>query len=164
MVKHASRRSCCASARSSTSRPSPGIYFKVPFSFFDADTVQMIEKRVLRFDLDNIRVQVSGGKFYEVDAFVAYRISDPRVFRAARLGQIELAEARLRTRLDAALRRVYGLRDFEAALSEERAAMMREVRDQLRPDADVARPRDRGRPHPPHRSDGRRSRSRPSTA
>jgi len=42
---------------------------------------------------------------------------------------------RLRTRLDAALRRVYGLRGFEAALSEERADMMREVRDQLRPDA-----------------------------
>ena len=46
-----------------------------------------------------------------------------------------LAEQRLRTRLDAALRRVYGLRGFEAALSEERASMMREVRDQLRPDA-----------------------------
>ncbi|WP_095087123.1 protease modulator HflC [Mesorhizobium sophorae] len=113
----------------------PGIYFKAPFSFFDADTVQLIENRVLRFDLDNIRVQVSGGKFYEVDAFIAYRISDPRVFRAAVSGQIELAEARLRTRLDAALRRVYGLRDFEAALSEQRAVMMREVRDQLRPDA-----------------------------
>ncbi|PTE09027.1 protease modulator HflC [Mesorhizobium helmanticense] len=113
----------------------PGIYFKAPFAFFDADSVQLIENRVLRFDLDNIRVQVSGGKFYEVDAFIAYRISDPRVFRSAVSGQIALAEARLRTRLDAALRRVYGLRDFEAALSEERAVMMREVRDQLRPDA-----------------------------
>ena len=40
----------------------PGIYFKAPFPFFDADTVQLVEKRVLRFDLDNIRVQVSGGK------------------------------------------------------------------------------------------------------
>lgn len=113
----------------------PGIYFKMPFSFFDADNVQMIENRVLRFDLDNIRVQVSGGKFYEVDAFIAYRISNPRVFRSAVSGSIELAEQRLRTRLDAALRRVYGLRGFEAALSEERADMMREVRDQLRPDA-----------------------------
>jgi len=113
----------------------PGIYFKLPFSFFDADTVQMVEKRVLRFDLDNIRVQVSGGKFYEVDAFIAYRISDPRVFRATVSGSIDLAEQRLKTRLDAALRRVYGLRGFEAALSEERASMMREVRDQLRPDA-----------------------------
>ncbi len=51
----------------------PGIYFKAPFAFFEADNVQIIEDRVLRFDLDNIRVQVSGGKFYEVDAFVAYR-------------------------------------------------------------------------------------------
>jgi membrane protease subunit HflC len=113
----------------------PGIYFKLPFPFLEADNVQMVEKRVLRFDLDNIRVQVSGGKFYEVDAFIAYRVSDPRVFRAAVSGSIELAEQRLKTRLDAALRRVYGLRGFEAALSEERAEMMREVRDQLRPAA-----------------------------
>ncbi|MBX3576883.1 MAG: protease modulator HflC [Rhizobiaceae bacterium] len=113
----------------------PGLYFKAPFSFFEADNVQIIEDRVLRFDLDDIRVQVSGGKFYEVDAFVAYRINNPRVFRQAVSGSVALAEQRLRTRLDAALRRVYGLRGFEAALSEERAAMMREVRDQLRPDA-----------------------------
>jgi membrane protease subunit HflC len=113
----------------------PGIYFKLPFGFIEADNVQIIEDRVLRFDLEDIRVQVSGGKFYEVDAFVAYRISDPRVFRQTVSGSIPLAEQRLRTRLDAALRRVYGLRGFEAALSDERAEMMREVRDQLRPDA-----------------------------
>jgi membrane protease subunit HflC len=113
----------------------PGIYFKAPFGFMEADNVQIIEDRIMRFDLDNIRVQVSGGKFYEVDAFVAYKIADPRVFRAAVSGSVQLAEQRLRTRLDAALRRVYGLRGFEAALSEERGSMMREVRDQLRPDA-----------------------------
>lgn len=50
-------------------------------------------------------------------------------------GSVPLAEQRLRTRLDAALRRVYGLRGFEAALSEERGSMMREVADQLRPAA-----------------------------
>ena len=113
----------------------PGIYFKAPFAFFEADNVQIIDDRILRFDLDDIRVQVSGGKFYEVDAFVAYRISDARTFRQAVSGSVLQAEVRLRTRLDAALRRVYGVRGFESALSEERAAMMREVRDQLRPDA-----------------------------
>jgi membrane protease subunit HflC len=113
----------------------PGIYFKAPFAFMEADNVQIIEDRVMRFDLDDIRVQVSGGRFYDVDAFIAYRINDPRVFRSAVSGSIPLAEQRLRTRFDAALRRVYGLRGFEAALSEERASMMREVRDQLRPDA-----------------------------
>lgn len=113
----------------------PGIYFKLPFGFMEADTVQMIDDRILRFDLDDIRVQVSGGKFYDVDAFLAFRITDPRKFRETVSGNIALAEQRLRTRLDAALRSVYGQRGFEAALSEERAGMMREVRDMLRPDA-----------------------------
>lgn len=109
----------------------PGLYFKLPFGFLEADNVQHLEDRIMRFDLDDIRVQVSGGKFYEVDAFVAYSIEDPRVFRREVSGSIALAEQRLRTRLDAALRRVYGLRGFEAALSEERSSMMREVAAQL---------------------------------
>lgn len=114
----------------------PGIYFKLPFAFMDADRVTFVSDQELRFDLDNIRVQVSGGKFYEVDAFVVYRISDARRFREAVSADRDAAEARLRTRLDAALRRVYGLRGFEAALSEERASMMREVRNELAPDAE----------------------------
>jgi modulator of FtsH protease HflC len=113
----------------------PGIYFKMPFAFVEADNVQIIEDRVLRFDLNDIRVQVSGGKFFLVDAFVAYRIADPRIFRLAVSGNLDNAQARLRTRLDNSLRQVYGLRGFEAALSEERPTMMKEVRDQLRPDA-----------------------------
>ena len=116
-------------------KQTPGIYFKLPFGLIGADNVQLIENRVLRFDLDNIRVQVSDGKFYEVDAFVAYKVTNPSQFREAVSGSIRLAEQRLRTRLDASLRRVYGLRGFEAALSKERSDMMRDVRDQLRPDA-----------------------------
>jgi membrane protease subunit HflC len=114
----------------------PGLYFKAPFGFANADNVQIIDDRVLRFDLDDIRVQVSGGRFYEVDAFLAFRIADPRVFRQTVSGSVQLAEQRLRTRLDAALRRVYGQRGFEAALSEERGEMMREVAEQVRPDAE----------------------------
>ncbi|WP_440411038.1 protease modulator HflC [Neorhizobium petrolearium] len=109
----------------------PGLYFKLPFAFIDADRVQYVEKRALRFDLDNIRVQVRGGAFYEVDAFVVYTISDPRRFREAVSGDRESAESRLRTRLDAALRRVYGLRNFDAALSNERSSMMQEVHADL---------------------------------
>src|SRR5690606_21316653 len=114
----------------------PGIYFKLPFRFMDADRVQYVEDRALRFDLDDIRVQVRGGAFYEVDAFVVYQISDPRRFREAVSGDRESAEARLRTRLDAALRRVYGLRNFDAALSNERSQMMQEVNAQLREPAE----------------------------
>ncbi len=114
----------------------PGLYFKLPFASMDADRVQYVEDQALRFDLDNIRVQVSGGKFYEVDAFVVYKIADPRRFRQTVSGDRESAESRLRTRLDASLRRVYGLRGFEAALSDERASMMREVRTDLSADAE----------------------------
>ncbi len=113
----------------------PGLYFKAPLSFAGLDTVQIIEDRLLRFDLDDMRVQVSDGKFYEVDAFLTYRISDARRFRSQVSGSLQLAEQRLRTRFDSALRGVYSLRGFESALSEERLEMMREVRNQLRPDA-----------------------------
>ncbi|MEM7068020.1 MAG: protease modulator HflC [Pseudomonadota bacterium] len=113
----------------------PGLYFKLPLSPFGLDTVQIIEDRLLRFDLDDIRVQVSGGKFYEVDAFLTYRVDDGVKFRQQVSGSLQLAEQRLRTRLDAALRRVYGLRGFESALSDDRAVMMREVRDQISTDA-----------------------------
>ncbi len=113
----------------------PGLYFKLPFPMFELDTVQIVEDRLLSFDLDDITVQVSGGKFYEVDAFATYKVADARRFRGQVSGRLELAEQRLRTRLDAALRKSYGLRGFEDALSEERAEMMREVRDELRPAA-----------------------------
>jgi membrane protease subunit HflC len=109
----------------------PGIYFKLPFAFADADRVQYIEDRALRLDLDNIRVQVRGGAFYEVDAFVIYRIENPQRFREAVSGDRDSAESRISTRLDAGLRRVYGLRSFTEALSEERASMMTEVKRDL---------------------------------
>ena len=111
----------------------PGLYFKFPF----IDRLQIVEDRLLRLDLDDLRVQVSGGKFYEVDAFLTYRITDPRRFRAQVSASEQQAEARLRTRFDAALRQTYGRRGFEAALSAERGVMMGEVAQQLRPAAEA---------------------------
>ncbi len=113
----------------------PGLYFKLPFAFMDADRVQYVEDLALRFDLDNIRVQDAGGAFYEVNAFVIYRIADPRRFREAVSGDRTTAEARLRTRLDSSLRRVYGQRSIAAALSDARSTMMSEVRNDLSGDA-----------------------------
>lgn len=43
----------------------PGLYFKVPTNI--VDTVQVLEDRLLRLDLEDITLQVSGGKFYVVD-------------------------------------------------------------------------------------------------
>jgi modulator of FtsH protease HflC len=107
----------------------PGLYFKVPTAV--VDSVQFVEKRVQRFELDDIRVQVRDGRRYIVDAFVAYRIADPRKFRETVTGSTELLNENLRTRLDASLRSVYGQRSFEDALSDQRLQMMQEVKRQL---------------------------------
>ena len=113
-------------------RTEPGIYFKIPTDI--VDSVQIIEDRLLRYDIANMRVQVSGNAFYQVDAFLTYRISDPRLFRERATGQLSVAEDRIGASLDAALRQVYGLREFSAALSDQRGQMMQETRELIRPD------------------------------
>ncbi|KQW81199.1 protease modulator HflC [Devosia sp. Root413D1] len=110
----------------------PGLYFKIPTNF--VDTVQIIEDRLLRYDAANMTVQVSDGKFYIVDAYLTYRIADPRLFRSRAQGELRVVEDRVSTRFDAALRQVYGRRAFTEALSEQRPEMMREARDLIRPD------------------------------
>lgn len=113
-------------------RTEPGIYFKIPTDF--VDRVQLIEDRLLRYDIANMRVQVSGNAFYQVDAFLTYRISDARLFRQLATGQLSVAEDRIGASLDSALRQVYAAREFNAALSDQRAQMMQETRDLIRPD------------------------------
>jgi membrane protease subunit HflC len=113
-------------------RTEPGVYFKIPTDI--VDSVQVVEDRLLRYDIANMRVQVSGNAFYQVDAFLTYRIANPRLFRERATGQLSVAEDRIGASLDAALRQVYGLREFSDALSEERAQMMQETRDLIRPD------------------------------
>lgn len=111
----------------------PGIYFKLPTNM--VDTVQIVDKRLNTLEIDNNVVQVRDSRQYVVDAFAAYRIVNARAFRESVTGNMALAETRIKTRLDSALRRVYGTRSFGDALSEERAAMMREVAEFVRPEA-----------------------------
>ena len=113
-------------------RTEPGLYFKIPTDI--VDSVQIIEDRLLRQDIADMTVQVSGGAFYEVDAFLTYRITDPVLFRQRAQGQLSVVEDRIATRFDAALRQVYGQREFNAALSEQRPEMMTEARDLIRPE------------------------------
>ena len=54
----------------------PGIYFKLPTRL--VDTVQIVDSRLLSFDLEDIRVQVRDGRRYIVDAFVAFKVTDPQ--------------------------------------------------------------------------------------
>jgi membrane protease subunit HflC len=115
----------------------PGLYFKLPFAFIDADTVQYVEDRVHFASTSTTSVcrfpAVSSTKLTRsCSTRSPMREGFARPFPAI----LVAAESRLRTRLNSALRTVYGLRGFESALSEERTSMMREVRDQLRPEAE----------------------------
>jgi membrane protease subunit HflC len=115
-------------------RQDPGVYFKIPTDI--VDTVQLIDDRILRTDITDLRVQVQGGAFYIVDAFLTYRITNPRLFRQNALGQLSIVQDRISTSFAAVLRQVYGLRQFNAALSEQRAQMMLEARDLIRPNVE----------------------------
>ena len=111
----------------------PGLYFKVPF----ADTVSLIDRRIMIWENNGRPVQDVASQVYIVDAFTLARIKDARKFRETLGADMLQAEQRVGARLDAALRQTYGRRSFDAALSSDRAIMMREIRDQLREEADA---------------------------
>ncbi len=103
----------------------PGLYFKVPTDV--VERVQVIDKRLLRYELNNITLQVNDGRFYNVDAFLTYKITNPRLFRERLSGSLIDAEQQINTQFNSALRAVYGQRGFNEALSAERIAMMEQA-------------------------------------
>ena len=109
----------------------PGLYFKLPF----VEDVIAIEDRIVFFESADKTVQVVDGRRYQVDAITMIRVVDPQRFRETADASLTRARDRIETRLDAALRQTYGRRTFDAALSQDRAVMMREIRDQVRTEA-----------------------------
>ncbi len=105
----------------------PGLKFKWP-----VDEVTLIDRRVKYLVSRNKKVFVNDERSYEVDAITMYKIVDVQKFREVVSADIFLAESRIETRLDSALRQTYGKRSFQAALSSERAVMMEEIRDQIK--------------------------------
>ena len=109
----------------------PGLYFKLPI----LEELVPVDDRLLTFESLDKSVQVVDGRRYSVDAIFMMKIIDPQNFRETVGADIARARNRIETRLDAALRQTYGRRTFDAALSKDRSAMMREIRDQLRTEA-----------------------------
>ncbi|UXN02588.1 MULTISPECIES: protease modulator HflC [unclassified Bartonella] len=107
----------------------PGLYFKMPL----VEDVVRVDNRLLRYDLPTYSVQVKNGRYYEVDAFLIYRIVDAEMFiKQIGDGRPETAEERnLDQRFRSALGAVYGVRDFNAALSDQRIEMMRDIQRQM---------------------------------
>jgi len=109
----------------------PGLYFKLPF----VEERIIVEDRIVFFESPDKTVQVVDGRRYQVDAITMLRVVDSQKFRETVDASLTRARDRIETRLDAALRQTYGRRTFDAALSQDRPVMMREIRDQVKAEA-----------------------------
>ncbi len=104
----------------------PGLHVKIPL----ADTVITFDNRIL--DLENAAQEVfaSDQRRLVIDAFARYRITNVLRFYQT-VTNIDGANSRLSSLLNAALRRVLGEASLIHVVRDERAALMARVRDQL---------------------------------
>ncbi len=104
----------------------PGLHVKAPL----IDTVITVDNRIL--DLENAPQEVfaSDQRRLVIDAFARYRITDVLRFYQT-VTNIEGANLRLSSLLNAALRRVLGEATLIHVVRDDRAALMARVRDQL---------------------------------
>jgi modulator of FtsH protease HflC len=104
----------------------PGLHVKIPI----VDTVITIDNRIL--DLENAAQEVfaSDQRRLVIDAFARYRITDVLRFYQT-VTNIDGANSRLSSLLNAALRRVLGEATLIHVVRDDRAALMARVRDQL---------------------------------
>jgi membrane protease subunit HflC len=108
----------------------PGLHVKWPF----IESVIYIDKRIL--DLENPTqemIALDRGRLL-VDAFARYRIDQPLLFYQT-VGTVQNANSQLSTLLNAKLRSVIGEATLIQVVRDERAQLMKKIRDQL--DAEV---------------------------
>ena len=108
----------------------PGLHFKTPF----VQNVVLLDARVLDVDPPVEQVILADQKRLDVDAFARYRITDPLQFYQS-VGNERVAEQRLSTTVNSALRRVLGNATLLAVLSKERAKVMTDIRTQVNQEA-----------------------------
>ncbi len=104
----------------------PGIHFKTPLT----QNVVFFDKRVLLLDAPTEEVIASDKKRMIVDAFARWRIIDPLRFYQT-LTDKENALIQLAPLLSSNVRGVLGKESFAAVLSDKRAALMIDIRNEL---------------------------------
>jgi len=108
----------------------PGLHTKIPW----AQSVVFIDKRLLNLDAPSEEVIAQDKKRLVVDAFARWRILDPLRFYQS-LYDLDTAQIRLTSILSSNVRRVLGSQNFAAVLSAKRAALMRDIRDNMNQEA-----------------------------
>lgn len=107
----------------------PGLYFKLPAPF---QNVVYLEKRLLTIDeSDAERIQTSEKKNLLIDAYVKWRIADPRLYYVTFGGNESGAQTRLSAVIRDALNASVNRRTVNDVTSRERDVIMREIRDNV---------------------------------
>jgi modulator of FtsH protease HflC len=111
-------------------RSGAGLLFTMPF----ADTVQLIDKRILGINMERQQVLSTDQQRLQVDAFARFRITNPvRMYTAIRTE--ERLQQQLATILGSSLRNELGKRTFATLLSAERGAVMDNIQVALNREA-----------------------------
>jgi membrane protease subunit HflC len=104
----------------------PGLRFKQPF----IQNVIGYDKRLLDFEPPPEEVIASDQKRLIVDTYARYRITNPLLFYQT-VGSEAIVRARLSALVSGSLRQVIGNVTLSALLSPQRAAIMRQIRDEV---------------------------------
>ena len=111
-------------------RSGAGLLFRMPF----ADSVQLIDKRILGVNMERQQVLSTDQQRLQVDAFARFRITNPvRMYTAIRTE--ERLQQQLATILGSSLRNELGKRTFATLLSPERGAVMDNIQVALNREA-----------------------------
>jgi modulator of FtsH protease HflC len=109
-----------------TGEDRPGLYFKIPFM----ENVVVFDKRVLDLDLPVQTLLTADRQNLEVDAFARYRITDPLRFYQS-VNNIALANQRLASFTNSALRNVLARSTRDAIVKTERTRLMNEIQEDV---------------------------------
>ncbi len=104
----------------------PGLKFKMPF----VQNVVLLDKRILNLDSPVQEIISNDPKRLVVDAFARYKITNPLKFYQS-LGNARVANSRLSTLLNSAVRRVLGAASFTDIVRDKRPQLMQLISDQI---------------------------------
>jgi len=104
----------------------PGLHFKVPL----IQNVVYLDKRILNLDLPPQEILSRDPKNLVVDAIARFRIVDPLLTFQTRRNEQGAGQA-LTTTISSIIRNVVARTEFTTLLSDQRAGLMREIRDEV---------------------------------
>jgi modulator of FtsH protease HflC len=110
----------------------PGLHAKVPF----LENVVFFDNRILDVESPNLEVLAADNQRLEVDSFIRYRIVDPLKFYQT-VNSVLGANNQLGSVLNSAVRRVLSEADQKQIVRDERATLMRKIKEQA--DAEARR-------------------------